>query len=391
MKKIISLVAALSLAATTFVSFATVASAAATYEVKATVMTNDEYKAVTSNDIPDGAAAYAITLDVSNIEGSAFASVAKGLFNDTSMGAKSAIFSAQLELMNMTMIHSVTTTNLFGTSTTYTTGVLSDNVIGKSGYDTTTGSLNHIAAPSTDYTTLYPTAEIAYTSAQTAVDNLFSYYVVVNDKKAFSISYEGVVNYKSFLNGAINGDTVSEYFRGTLSFAGVEEEDPEVPATAIAINGDDVVEADVGATGTLTATVTPDTTTDTIAWASNDECVTIDEATGAWSAVKPGKATITVTAGSVSDTVVIKVKPVCTVGDKWVHEDGIVWGKNTITGAAFGKNFKATFTDGVTTKNQAITGLETAGAMTFDAVLKVYSAVAEGAEIVFSMSWEAAE
>ncbi|MBO5059280.1 MAG: Ig-like domain-containing protein [Clostridia bacterium] len=293
----------------------------------------------------------------------------------------------------MTMIHSVTTSSIFGTSTTYTTGVLSDNVIGKPGYDTTTGSLNHIAAPSTDYTTLYPTAEIAYTSAQTAVDNLFSYYVVVTDKNAFSISYEGVVNYKSFLNGAANGDTVGEPFSGTLSFAGVEEEDPEVPATAIAINGDDVVVANVGATGTLTATVTPDTTTDTIAWeSSNDACVTIDAATGAWSAVKPGKATITVTAGSVSDTVVIKVKPSTLVGSKFEYMNGIVWAGNSITGAAFGKNFKATFTDGVNTVTQSISGaaLETEGTMTFDAVLKVYNDVAD-AGITMSLSCDAAE
>ena len=76
---------------------------------------------------------------------------------------------------------------------------------------------------------------------------------------------------------------------------------PAVPATAIDAKADKT-ELKVGETATITATVTPEDTTDAIAWAtSNGDVVTVDN--GKVTAVGAGTATVTITAGDIKEEI----------------------------------------------------------------------------------------
>ena len=81
-----------------------------------------------------------------------------------------------------------------------------------------------------------------------------------------------------------------------------------VPVTSVSINNAPST-LDVGATGTLTATVGPEGATDkTVTWASgNPDVLVIDATTGAYEAKAAGTATITATAGGQSATCQVTV------------------------------------------------------------------------------------
>ena len=81
-----------------------------------------------------------------------------------------------------------------------------------------------------------------------------------------------------------------------------------VPVTSVSINNAPST-LDVGATGTLTATVGPEDATDkTVTWASgNPDVLAIDATTGAYEAKAAGTATITATAGGQSATCQVTV------------------------------------------------------------------------------------
>lgn len=72
-----------------------------------------------------------------------------------------------------------------------------------------------------------------------------------------------------------------------------------VPATGISLNKT-TLSIGEGNTETLTATVSPDNTTDAVSWKSNANGVATVDKTGKVTAVKAGKATITATAGTKS-------------------------------------------------------------------------------------------
>ena len=80
---------------------------------------------------------------------------------------------------------------------------------------------------------------------------------------------------------------------GTLTITPVQ-----VPATEITLNATSQ-KLLTGKTVTLTATVTPSDTTDTVVWTSSDESVATVSAEGVVTGVKAGTAVITATAGSV--------------------------------------------------------------------------------------------
>ncbi|SDL70038.1 Ig-like domain-containing protein [Streptococcus equinus] len=83
---------------------------------------------------------------------------------------------------------------------------------------------------------------------------------------------------------------------------------PYVPVTSVSINNAPST-LDVGATGTLKATVGPEDATDkTVTWASgNPDVLVIDATTGAYEAKAAGTATITATAGGQSATCQVTV------------------------------------------------------------------------------------
>ena len=79
------------------------------------------------------------------------------------------------------------------------------------------------------------------------------------------------------------------------------------PATAITLNKSELT-LTAGESTSLTATVTPEGSTDTVAWSSSKTDVATVDATGKVTAVAPGEATITATAGTKTATCTVKVQ-----------------------------------------------------------------------------------
>lgn len=80
------------------------------------------------------------------------------------------------------------------------------------------------------------------------------------------------------------------------------------PATGITLNKSELT-LTAGEDETLTATVTPEGSTDAVVWSSSKtDVATVDSATGKVTAVAPGEATITATAGTKTATCTVKVQ-----------------------------------------------------------------------------------
>ena len=94
------------------------------------------------------------------------------------------------------------------------------------------------------------------------------------------------------------------------------------PATGISLNKSELTLTAGNSDPSLTATVTPSDSTDTVVWSTNKPAVaTVDSATGKVTAVAPGEAIITAKAGTKTATCTVKVQAApCT------HEN-----KNTIS------------------------------------------------------------
>ena len=224
MKKIISLVAALSMAATMMVSFTTVHAerVATTVDVKATVMTNDEYKAIANADIPAGAAAYTIEVDLSGIDADGYGS---GLYRDTMGGSTEytlGLNAMQLSVLDiLDKLYSTTSTlpvPPFTATTNYYYGMTSDSKIGTSKiYESQMNTIFNANSAAE----AYPTTSVAYANMLTSLDNAMKYYVLVNTTDAFALSYKGEVQYTSYATMA----SITDQFNGTLNFAGVEVDD----------------------------------------------------------------------------------------------------------------------------------------------------------------------
>ena len=82
---------------------------------------------------------------------------------------------------------------------------------------------------------------------------------------------------------------------------------PAVAATEITLNTDTIVLTAVNETKTLEATLTPANTTDAVSWSSSNDTVATVSDDGLVTAVGAGSATITATAGAVSDSCTVKV------------------------------------------------------------------------------------
>ena len=80
------------------------------------------------------------------------------------------------------------------------------------------------------------------------------------------------------------------------------------PATGISLNKSELTLTAGNSDTSLTATVTPADSTDTVVWSTNKPAVaTVDPATGKVTAVAPGEAIITATAGTKTATCTVKV------------------------------------------------------------------------------------
>lgn len=81
----------------------------------------------------------------------------------------------------------------------------------------------------------------------------------------------------------------------------------EKPASGITLNKSELT-LTAGESSSLTATVTPEGSTDTVVWSSSKIDVATVDATGKVTAVAPGEATITATAGTKTATCTVKVQ-----------------------------------------------------------------------------------
>jgi uncharacterized protein YjdB len=93
--------------------------------------------------------------------------------------------------------------------------------------------------------------------------------------------------------------------------AGKPDDGPvSIPATGVTIDRGETAAVAIGGALTLTATVTPEGSTDTVTWSSGDTATArVDASSGVVSGVAAGDAVITARAGSASDTIIVTVKP----------------------------------------------------------------------------------
>lgn len=89
---------------------------------------------------------------------------------------------------------------------------------------------------------------------------------------------------------------------------------PPIPATSITLNKNTLSIYTLNTTQTLTATVLPADTTDTVTWSSSDPTVASVSSSGVVTALGYGNATITATAGNVSATCAVTIAQASLVG-----------------------------------------------------------------------------
>lgn len=106
---------------------------------------------------------------------------------------------------------------------------------------------------------------------------------------------------------------------------------PAVAATEITLNPDTIVLTSVNETKTLEATLTPANTTDAVSWSSSNDTVATVSDDGLVTAVGAGSATITATAGAVSDNCTVKVSLPIDVYVTIVDKGNVVVANNEIT------------------------------------------------------------
>lgn len=216
MKKILSIVAALSMAATMMSSLVVSAAINPTVNVDATVMTNDEFYAVAEMDIPEGYVMYNVTVDMSDF----------GELNRVKEGLKYSgrkLKVAQIDLLglgeyadkDMTMVIS----NCFDQSVS-------------EGFD---GSKFTAAYASPSEATAYPTSAA---SGITVVDDVYSILVGVPSTEPFEIDFSytySITTYSKGTPGTAENGTVT----GKASFGEVVPPQPPVEEKTVWTSADD--------------------------------------------------------------------------------------------------------------------------------------------------------
>ena len=111
--------------------------------------------------------------------------------------------------------------------------------------------------------------------------------------------------------GSLDSSGLPDVLMGKANFAkqfvAVKVVAAPKPATGITLNKSELT-LTAGDSDTLTATVTPEGSTDTVVWSSSKTDVATVDATGKVTAVAPGEATITATAGTKTATCTVKVQ-----------------------------------------------------------------------------------
>lgn len=143
---------------------------------------------------------------------------------------------------------------------------------------------------------------------------------------------------------------------------------PPIPATSIALSSNSLSFASLGSTQTLTATVRPSNTTDTVTWTSSDDTIaTVSD--GVVTSVAYGSATITATAGSVSATcAVVVAQATLTSISATYTQSGTVYDTDTLDSLKDDLVVTSSWSDGTTSTvasaDYALSGTLTAGTST---------------------------
>lgn len=150
----------------------------------------------------------------------------------------------------------------------------------------------------------------------TAADNIILYYISVNGAdldEAFSFTtdesgYVGIHEHSDYTDLTAQDTVVSGIELMAERIDGIIKSSINgsyVPTTGISISGTTTVAKD--STTTLTATKTPNNSTDSVVWRSSDESTATVSSSGVVTGKAAGKATITATAGGASKSVIVTV------------------------------------------------------------------------------------
>ncbi len=162
------------------------------------------------------------------------------------------------------------------------------NTLGWDAFDWTEESLFLNGYGSENYT---DTSEIALMTFQCTVDSDAV-------AKAYSVTFDE----------ALAANEAGDPKEVTVVPATVNVTAAPKPATGITLNKNELTLTAGNSDTSLTATVTPSDSTDTVVWSTNKPSVaTVDSATGKVTAVAPGEAIITATAGTESATCTVTV------------------------------------------------------------------------------------
>lgn len=128
--------------------------------------------------------------------------------------------------------------------------------------------------------------------------------VTTEDDGSFTVNFSTAGTWYVWCSGDYGEDMVSGIVSSPASATVTV---PAVAATEITLNTDTIVLTAVNETKTLEATLTPANTTDAVSWSSSNDTVATVSDDGHVTAIGAGSATITATAGAVSDSCTVKV------------------------------------------------------------------------------------
>ena len=188
------------------------------------------------------------------------------------------------------------------------------------------------------------------------------------DDETVSVNNEGLITALALgeatitASASVNGKEVSAICKVTVI---------PVPANKLTLSAEDITLL-VGQTDKLTATVSPENTTDkTVTWKSDNEAIATVSADGTVTAISVGTANITATCGDVSAICKVTVNPVLasTVTINLPDKDVFVGDKITLTASVTPEN---------TTDKTLVWASETPAIATIDATSGELTAIAPG-------------
>jgi hypothetical protein len=305
MKKILSVVAALSVFATMMTSFVSVyadqADFVPTITATVTSLSNDEFKDIMDEDIPEGDAAYNLHIALSDF----------GEIGKTKSGAKYSGRVFQVNQLDLVAINEYADRDYFMAIDGCIKGTVTE------GFNAKTN--RYVAAQvGATVTDCYP---LDAGTTETEIPDVYNILVVLNTTDAVTIDVEYTFGFVTYTK-SVPGDTEEGMVTTQVTFAQEEEtKDPTVANLEL-----DKTSVNLDLNGTTSATVKATVTMDpaeaeaaAVEWTSNNtDVATVED--GVITAKAVGDATITATAGDHSVEVAVKVVDTTPVGPTVLQE-----------------------------------------------------------------------